>query len=113
MFGVPEELRGEFRGLVAELVEWRLAAYLSRSGADAAGSVDEGGADGPWSRTAVPPPPSRGRAAGDHLLHRPAEAVRGAEGDWIDPYLGWGAALAGTAVRCAPPVTVPPGRASP
>jgi hypothetical protein len=45
-FGVPEELRGKFHDLVAELVEWRLAAYLSRGGADAGGSVDEGESEG-------------------------------------------------------------------
>jgi superfamily II DNA or RNA helicase/HKD family nuclease/diadenosine tetraphosphate (Ap4A) HIT family hydrolase len=45
-FDVPNELRGEFHDLVAELVEWRLAAYLSRGGADAGDSVDEGESQG-------------------------------------------------------------------
>jgi hypothetical protein len=33
-FSVPAERRAEFQELVAELVEWRLAAYLRRAGRD-------------------------------------------------------------------------------
>jgi superfamily II DNA or RNA helicase/diadenosine tetraphosphate (Ap4A) HIT family hydrolase len=58
-FTVPAELRAEFQELVAELVEWRLAAYLRREGREQA-EPREPGEQGatrwrPYLREDIPP----------------------------------------------------------
>jgi superfamily II DNA or RNA helicase/diadenosine tetraphosphate (Ap4A) HIT family hydrolase len=58
-FTIPAELRAEFQELVAELVEWRLAAYLRREGREPA-EPREPGEQGatrwrPYLREDIPP----------------------------------------------------------
>jgi hypothetical protein len=58
-FVVPPELKAEFQELVAELVEWRLAAYLQREGRDPGEPRQPGGRGatrwGHYPREDIPP----------------------------------------------------------